>query len=197
MVEFALVGPLVLLLLFGMIDFGRAIFFQVELNNAAREGVRIAILASNPCNTFIGNNGCTANQAGYSGTTVCQAITNETNLVSTFNNCTDNAGTGTGWLNCTQVGGTTNCSGTANQAYVEINQATSTLCSNASNCKCSNTVITPGQGTNYATTVPRIGGNLPVQVKIVYFYRPVTPFLSNLFPTNFYMYTSACGRPEY
>src|SRR5438132_150237 len=117
MVEFALIGPLVVLLLMAMIDFGRGIFYQVELNNAVREATRISILASNPCNTYIGNNnGCTGSQmSGVTGTTLCQGLSNETNLVNTFNNCTDGGGGGTGLLssassaNCHVVGSTTAC----------------------------------------------------------------------------------------
>ncbi len=40
-VEFALVVPLLLLLVFGIIDFGRAYQAKVELTHAAREGVRV------------------------------------------------------------------------------------------------------------------------------------------------------------
>ncbi|TMB90817.1 MAG: pilus assembly protein [Chloroflexi bacterium] len=195
MVEFALVGPLVLVLLFGMIDFGRAIFFQVELNNAAREGVRIAILASNPCNTSVGNSTCNPdnnNQSGFTGSSVCQGIEQETNLIGTWNQCTDGTGSGSGSLPCS-AGPPVSCSGTANQGYVEINQATT---NQGTNPTCSNTVVT-SSATNWRIGVPRIGGNLPVQVKIIYFYRPVTPILSKLFPANFYLYTSSCGRPEY
>lgn len=43
-VEFALVMPVLLLLLFGMIDFGRAYNMQLALTQAAREGVRVAAL---------------------------------------------------------------------------------------------------------------------------------------------------------
>ncbi|MFE6508973.1 TadE/TadG family type IV pilus assembly protein [Nocardioides sp. NPDC057767] len=43
-VEFALVLPLLLLVLFGLIDFGRALNAQVTLTQAAREGVRLAAL---------------------------------------------------------------------------------------------------------------------------------------------------------
>ncbi|MDX6206310.1 MAG: hypothetical protein QOE76_1354 [Frankiales bacterium] len=39
-VEFALIVPLFLLLVFGMIDFGRAYNMQLALTEAAREGVR-------------------------------------------------------------------------------------------------------------------------------------------------------------
>lgn len=43
-VEFALCLPLLLLLVFGIIDFGRALNAQITLTQAAREGVRLAAL---------------------------------------------------------------------------------------------------------------------------------------------------------
>jgi Flp pilus assembly protein TadG len=43
-VEFALLLPLLLLLVFGIIDFGRALNAQVTLTQAAREGARLAAL---------------------------------------------------------------------------------------------------------------------------------------------------------
>jgi Flp pilus assembly protein TadG len=43
-VEFALVLPILLLLVFGIIDFGRALNAQLTLTQAAREGVRLAAL---------------------------------------------------------------------------------------------------------------------------------------------------------
>ena len=44
-VEFALVLPLLLLLVFGIVDFGRAYSTRVELRHAAREGVRVYSLS--------------------------------------------------------------------------------------------------------------------------------------------------------
>ena len=44
MVEFALVAPIFFLLLFSIIDFGRAVYYIQALNNAAREGARYAIV---------------------------------------------------------------------------------------------------------------------------------------------------------
>jgi Flp pilus assembly protein TadG len=40
MVEFALVLPVFLMLVFGTVDLGRAIFYQSLLNNAVRDGAR-------------------------------------------------------------------------------------------------------------------------------------------------------------
>ena len=47
LIEFALVSPVLLLLLFGIIDVGRAIFYYDTINHAAREGARTAVRASN------------------------------------------------------------------------------------------------------------------------------------------------------
>ncbi len=46
MAEFALVAPLLLLFLFGIVDFGRVIYIYVTLNQAVNEGARSAIRAS-------------------------------------------------------------------------------------------------------------------------------------------------------
>jgi Flp pilus assembly protein TadG len=43
-VEFVLVLPVLLLIVFGIIDFGRALNAQISLTGAAREGVRLAAL---------------------------------------------------------------------------------------------------------------------------------------------------------
>jgi hypothetical protein len=47
LVEFAMVAPFFFLLLFSIIEFGRAIYFIQILNNAAREGARYAIVHGN------------------------------------------------------------------------------------------------------------------------------------------------------
>jgi hypothetical protein len=47
LIEFALVSPVLLLLVFGIIDIGRAVFYYDTLNHAVREGARIAVKASN------------------------------------------------------------------------------------------------------------------------------------------------------
>ena len=43
-VEFALLLPLLMLLVFGIVDFGRALNAQITLTQAAREGARMAAL---------------------------------------------------------------------------------------------------------------------------------------------------------
>lgn len=51
LIEFSLVSPVLLLLLFGIIDLGRAIFYYDTISHAATEGARTAIRASTPLPT--------------------------------------------------------------------------------------------------------------------------------------------------
>ena len=46
LVEFALVIPILLLLMLGFFDLGRAVFFTASLSNAVREGARFGIVRS-------------------------------------------------------------------------------------------------------------------------------------------------------
>ncbi len=43
-VEFAVVAPVLILLVFGMIEFGRMVMVQQIITNASREGARVAVL---------------------------------------------------------------------------------------------------------------------------------------------------------
>ena len=47
-VEMAIVLPLLLLVIAGIIDFGRYFFFQIQVTNAAREGARAAVVKPSP-----------------------------------------------------------------------------------------------------------------------------------------------------
>jgi Flp pilus assembly protein TadG len=47
LIEFALISPVLLLLLFGIVDIGRAVFYYDTIGHAAREGARAAVRASN------------------------------------------------------------------------------------------------------------------------------------------------------
>lgn len=58
LVEFALIFPVLVLVLFGVFDFGRAIFAYNTISNAARQGVRIAIVNQNG-----GGTGCSGGPA--------------------------------------------------------------------------------------------------------------------------------------
>jgi Flp pilus assembly protein TadG len=43
MTEFALVAPVLLLMIFGIVDLGRVVYFLATLNQAANEGARVAV----------------------------------------------------------------------------------------------------------------------------------------------------------
>ena len=70
MVEFALVAPMFFLVLFGIIEAGRFVFYYETLNNAAREGARYAIV--NGANTL----GCPTGPPAP-GSTPCDAAGND------------------------------------------------------------------------------------------------------------------------
>lgn len=59
-VEMALVMPVLLLLLFGMVDIGRLLYTKVELSSAARDGARILALGKSQSDVL------TRAQASYS-----------------------------------------------------------------------------------------------------------------------------------
>lgn len=88
-VEFALLLPLLMLLLFGIIDFGRALNAQITITQAAREGARVAALTGATTSSVqtrttqaaIGLNLSAANVPA-SGMDVCQSGDGRKNLNS-------------------------------------------------------------------------------------------------------------------
>src|SRR5256714_10162935 len=63
LVEFALIAPLLFLLLFGMIEFGRALNYYNDLTQLAGQGARAAVVNRNPDGSAVGtaNSDCPAN----------------------------------------------------------------------------------------------------------------------------------------
>lgn len=79
-VEFAIVLPLLLLLIGGMIDFGRLFYTEVMITNAAREGARAAMYGNSPTSRAtaalsgkVSNATITVNQACAAGATTGNA----------------------------------------------------------------------------------------------------------------------------
>lgn len=66
-VEFALLLPVLLLIVFGIIDFGRALNAQITLTQAAREGARLASLGDTTAQV---TSRATAAATGLSGVSV-------------------------------------------------------------------------------------------------------------------------------
>ena len=69
-VEFALLLPLLMLLVFGIIDFGRALNAQITLTQAAREGARVAALGQ-PNSAVVSRVGEAATGLGTLTVTMC------------------------------------------------------------------------------------------------------------------------------
>ena len=72
--EFALILPILFLIVFGVLDLGRIFFETIGLTNAAREGARYLTLhpddVSNALGTFLGAKAAAIDEANYSGITV-------------------------------------------------------------------------------------------------------------------------------
>jgi Flp pilus assembly protein TadG len=75
-VETAIVLPVLLFVVFGIIDFGRMLNTQLKLTEAAREGARAAVMHSDPdarvqgvvCQYPVGDSRCTAANTGVTTT---------------------------------------------------------------------------------------------------------------------------------
>src|SRR5579859_1027922 len=50
MTEFSLIAPILLLVLFAILDFGRGVYYLVTIDQAVNEGARVAIRAPTPPN---------------------------------------------------------------------------------------------------------------------------------------------------
>ena len=198
MAEFALLAPLIFVLLLGMVDFGRVLFYADELTNAAREGGRVVVLPTNTCNTTFGPPCASTNT--NSGETVCQAIRDATQLVSAaeWQGCPNTAsstdatpalpaGVAAGTAAATTGAG---CSPCQNDVYVTIEQATTTSANCTDSSWSSESVTTTPRGSGTST-------NLPIKITLYYYYRPFTPMIGQFFPTTFRLVTSTCARPEY
>ena len=63
LVEFALIAPLLFVLVFGIVEFGRALNYYNDLTQLAGQGARAAVVSRNPDGTAVGtaNADCAAN----------------------------------------------------------------------------------------------------------------------------------------
>lgn len=84
-VEFALLLPLLLMLVLGTIEYGRAYNAQITLTNAAREGVRVMAIGNDPA---AAKNAAKTAAAPVSTTISTSDITLSTEVCSTGNQVT-------------------------------------------------------------------------------------------------------------
>jgi Flp pilus assembly protein TadG len=78
-VEFALLAPVLIMLLLGIMEFGRAYSVQISLSSAAREGVRVMA---------IGNDTAAARTAGKNAATALQPALTDANITISPATCT-------------------------------------------------------------------------------------------------------------
>ena len=81
-VEFALLAPVLILLLLGIAEFSRAYNVQVSLSSAAREGVRVMA---------IGNNPAAARTAVKNSIPALQPAVSDANITFSPSSCTSGA----------------------------------------------------------------------------------------------------------
>ena len=81
-VEFALLAPVVIMVLLGIMEFGRAYNAQITLSSAAREGVRVMA---------IGNNPTAARTAAKNAAVGMQPALTDANITISPTNCTTGA----------------------------------------------------------------------------------------------------------
>ncbi len=82
MVEFAFVLPLLLVLIFGIIEFGLYLYNQQVITNASREGARAGIVQQNPRLPDTGGSGCTTPPSSIDQVVQCYCATNLVSLGS-------------------------------------------------------------------------------------------------------------------
>ena len=183
LVEFAIIAPVLLLLTFGIIDFGRALYMYITLQQAANEGARVAVRAS----YFVDPNGAT--HTWPTDSDVATAIQVHAVNMSLANPCPNgpipNSGNpqgstqlpppSTGWIFITDPSAAGN--GTPNGPRGGLG-----------------TLPAPGAGCNAIT--PAVG-NEPIKVTLWYNFQPFTPLVSQAVGNQIVITAYAVYRAEY
>lgn len=171
MTEFALVAPVLLLLTFGIIDFGRALYFYAAAGNAAREAAHAAALASTPLPS---DSDVTAAAAvhfpGASFSTPAPACINGPIPGGT-------PAAGTAWLFITDPS-----PAIAGEPPTPANGPGGE--------------VPPGPGGACSVVVPAVG-NQVLEVTIVYNFAPVTPLVSTVIGNHIVFTLQVLARTEY
>ena len=180
--EFAIIAPIILLLTFGIIDFGRALYVWITLQQAANEGARVAVRAS----YYIDPNGATHNWPQDSD--VQSAAAGHAVAVILGNPCPNgpipNGGSpqgspqvppaNTGWIFITDPSAAGNGAPNAPRGQLPFNP--------------------PPAGCNNAVAAD---GNQPLKVTIWYTFQPITPIIQQVVGNNIVITAYAVYRAEY
>lgn len=169
-VEFAIIAPALLLLLFGVVDFGRVVYIYTTLNQAVNEGARTAIRAS----ALLPTNG-----------DVEAAVRQHAVDVSLANPCPN--------------GPITNAAPPANQGWIYITEpdagATIEPLSPALENAPGGQMWGNSNGTCSATNPAH--DHAPVQVTIRYNFVPFTPFIQQVTANHIVISAAATYKTEY
>jgi TadE-like protein len=176
MTEFALVAPVLLLLTFGIIDFGRALYFYSLAGNAAREGARVTTRASTPvmpADADVRN----AGTRWLFGTTV-----------SAPGGCTNGPipagvpGPGGAWLFVTQPNPVPGSAAQNNPPFTTPNAPGGEI---------------PASATGACSAVNPAIGNQELEVTVIYNFVPVTPLINSLVSGHIVFTLQVMTRTEY
>jgi len=182
MTEFALIAPIILLLTFGIIDFGRGLYFYITLQQAANEGARVAVRAS----YFIDPNGGPHNWPKNSD--VAAAVQAHAVTENLANPCPNgpipNGGnpvgspqlppSNSGWIFITDPSPAGNGVPNAPRGQVPYNP--------------------PPAGCNEAVAA---NGNEPLKVTLWYNFQPLTPVIQQVVGNRIVITAYAVYRAEY
>jgi TadE-like protein len=173
MTEFALVAPIIFLLLFGIVDVGRAVYYYVTISEAANEGARVAIQGEPP------------DYLQSKNSDVLAAVTKHAIAAQLGQQCPNGPipsdpqpAANTGWVFIT--------------AYPS---SSSYEPSPRPNAPGDETGANPDPGV--CDDVNAAAGNQPLQVTIYYNFQPVTPLLSNLIGGHVILSSWAVYQTEY
>jgi Flp pilus assembly protein TadG len=198
--EFALVAPVFFVLVLGLVDMSRAVYYYNVISNAAREGAREAILQYNQC----------SNQApGITvGSKICPTPPSGTGVSIVGVRPAMNRVTG-GALAFTFLNTTTD-TGTA-PACTHLDANGNTVSGPAPNAGCvwvfvvgSGTTCLPGNGPGPTDAYSlcnhnslKASGHYDITVEIEYSFMPYTPLLSNLMGNGTTLWAKSEMRAEY
>lgn len=193
MVEFSLLAPIIFLLLIGLADVARAVYYYNIISNSSREGAREAILAYDQCqNTGTGGGSCSSPP----GT--------DTSLVGVEQAMTRAGGGIVNYVFAEASSDTSvapSCTPTVNKGcvWVFIVQGKSTL---TTGCTPPNPLPAPGTD-NSGQMQPcdfnqaKQSGGHDVIVEIEYNFAPLTPLVGNVMGNKIVMWAKSEMRTEY
>jgi hypothetical protein len=168
LVEMALLTPFLLLICLGCADLGRVFYTAVSLTNAVREAAKAASLSATNPSTL---------RSGY-----CEQPGLTWNFVVPASNPCDPSN----WSSWTSSYSVAPAPPTANTGYISVAE------------DLAYPADVPTGSTNWSSTTPRQGGQLPVRVQIDYYWKPLTPIISNLLPNGvLHIHVASEQREQY